>query len=98
MDVPERTMSAITVVFNAYSPSGLLYFRGSQESGDFMALYLEEGHVVYKVNLGDAAKAEIKSKMVYNDGREHTIKAIRNEAGIHLQVPLSSSILIENSG
>ena len=30
--------------------------------------------------------AEIKSKMPYNDGREHTVKAIRNDGGIHLQV------------
>ncbi|KAK5971355.1 hypothetical protein GCK32_018651, partial [Trichostrongylus colubriformis] len=44
----ERTVSSVTVVFNAYSPNGLLYFRGSETSGDFIVLYLKDGHVVFK--------------------------------------------------
>ncbi|VDL68883.1 unnamed protein product [Nippostrongylus brasiliensis] len=47
----ERTISSVTVVFNAYSPNGLLYFRGSETSGDFIALYLKNGHVVFKVSM-----------------------------------------------
>uniref|UniRef100_A0A8L8JDH0 Laminin subunit alpha-2 n=1 Tax=Heligmosomoides polygyrus TaxID=6339 RepID=A0A8L8JDH0_HELPZ len=82
----ERTLSSISVIFNAYSPSGLLYFRGSETSGDFIALYLKDGHVVFKIHLGGVSHAEIRSKNSYADGREHTVKAIRSGNEIHLQV------------
>ncbi|KJH49983.1 laminin EGF-like protein [Dictyocaulus viviparus] len=82
----ERTVSSITVVFNAYSPNGLLYFRGSEISGDFVTLYMKDGHVVFKIHLGGSSQAELISKEKYADGREHTVKAIRNGAELHLQV------------
>ncbi|VDM78638.1 unnamed protein product [Strongylus vulgaris] len=82
----ERTVSSISVIFNAYSPNGLLYFRGSETSGDFIALQLKDGHVVFKINLGGSSHAELTSKNPYADGREHTVKAIRSGGEIHLQV------------
>ncbi|KAJ1350105.1 hypothetical protein KIN20_005822 [Parelaphostrongylus tenuis] len=82
----ERTVSSFTVVFNTYSPNGLLYFRGSETSGDFVTLYMEDGHVVFKIKLGDSSQAELVSKGSYADGREHTVKAIRSGGEIHLQV------------
>ncbi|PIO58435.1 laminin G domain protein, partial [Teladorsagia circumcincta] len=82
----ERTVSSVSVVFNAYSPNGLLYFRGSETSGDFIVLYLKDGHVVFKIHLGGESHAEITSKHNYADGREHTVKAIRSGNEIHLQV------------
>ncbi|PAV75919.1 hypothetical protein WR25_01227 [Diploscapter pachys] len=86
MSIPERTKSVITITFNAYSPSGMLYFRGSEQSGDFIAVMLQNGYIVFKVNLGGHSVAELKSKNTYADGREHVVKAIRNEAELHLQV------------
>ncbi|VDN25599.1 unnamed protein product [Cylicostephanus goldi] len=82
----ERTVSSLTVIFNAYSPNGLLYFRGSETTGDFIALQLKEGHVVFKINLGGGSQAELTSKGSYSDGREHAVKAIRSGGEIHLQV------------
>uniref|UniRef100_A0A7I4XW57 Laminin subunit alpha-2 n=1 Tax=Haemonchus contortus TaxID=6289 RepID=A0A7I4XW57_HAECO len=82
----ERTVSSVSVVFNAYSPEGLLYFRGSETSGDFFVLYLKDGHVIFKIHLGGQSHAELKSKHNYADGREHTVKAIRSGNEIHLQV------------
>ena len=49
MSIPERTKSVITITFNAYSPSGMLYFRGSEQSGDFIAVMLQNGYIVFKV-------------------------------------------------
>ncbi|KAK6054383.1 laminin G domain protein [Cooperia oncophora] len=82
----ERTVSSVSIIFNAYSPNGLLYFRGSETSGDFIVLYLKDGHVVFKIHLGRDSHAEITSKHDYADGREHTVKAIRSGNEIHLQV------------
>lgn len=86
MSVSERTMSAITVIFNAFSPNGLLYFRGSEASGDFVAIYLNDGKVMFKINLGGGSVAELTSQNVYNDGKEHTVKAIRTGSEMYLQV------------
>ncbi|CAL2029211.1 unnamed protein product [Caenorhabditis brenneri] len=86
MMVSERTMSAITVVFNAFSPNGLLYFRGSEKNGDFVAIYLNDGKVIFKINLGGGSIAELTSQNVYNDGKEHTVKAIRTGSEMYLQV------------
>ncbi|PIO72285.1 laminin G domain protein [Teladorsagia circumcincta] len=61
-------------------------FRGSETSGDFIVLYLKDGHVVFKIHLGGESHAEITSKHNYADGREHTVKAIRSGNEIHLQV------------
>ncbi|CAG9529626.1 unnamed protein product [Cercopithifilaria johnstoni] len=84
----ERPSGAqITVILSAYSPDGLLYFRGNQENGDFICLELHGGHVLFKINLGDDSYAVVKSKKSsYADGRSHTIRVIRNYEKIHLQV------------
>uniref|UniRef100_A0A1I8EP61 LAM_G_DOMAIN domain-containing protein n=1 Tax=Wuchereria bancrofti TaxID=6293 RepID=A0A1I8EP61_WUCBA len=84
----ERPSGAqITVILSAYSPNGLIYFRGNQENGDFVCLELREGHVVFRINLGDDSYALVKSKKSsYADGRSHTIRVIRNYDKIHLQV------------
>ncbi|KAK6105271.1 Laminin EGF-like (Domains III and V) family protein [Brugia pahangi] len=84
----ERPSGAqITVILSAYSPNGLIYFRGNQENGDFVCLELREGHVVFRINLGDDSYALVKSKKSsYADGRSHTVRVIRNYDKIHLQV------------
>ncbi|KHJ99587.1 laminin G domain protein [Oesophagostomum dentatum] len=82
----ERTISSLSVVFNAYSLNGLLYFHGSETSGDFIALQLKDGHVEFKIHLGGSSHAELTSRNTYSDGREHTVKAIRSGGEIHLQV------------
>uniref|UniRef100_A0A183D458 LAM_G_DOMAIN domain-containing protein n=1 Tax=Gongylonema pulchrum TaxID=637853 RepID=A0A183D458_9BILA len=84
----ERPSGAqVTVIFSAYSPDGLLYFRGNQENGDFLSLELRDGHVLFTINLGDDSYASVESKKSsYADGRSHTVRAIRNSDKIHLQV------------
>ncbi|VDN06764.1 unnamed protein product [Thelazia callipaeda] len=93
----ERPSGAqVSVIFSAYSPDGLLYFRGSQMNGDFISLELREGHVLFKINLGNESYAMVKSKKsTYADGRSHTIRAIRNYDKIHLQVDSESDRSLE---
>ncbi|KAM3721816.1 Laminin subunit [Dirofilaria immitis] len=84
----ERPSGAqITVILSAYSPNGLLYFRGNQEDGDFISLELRDGHILFRINLGGDSYAAVKSKKSsYADGRSHTVRVIRNYDKIHLQV------------
>ncbi|OZC06693.1 hypothetical protein X798_06324 [Onchocerca flexuosa] len=84
----ERPSGAqITVILSAYSPDGLLYFRGNQKNGDFISLELRDGHVLFRINLGNDSYAAVKSKKSsYADGHSHTIRVIRNYDKIHLQV------------
>ncbi|CAJ0568741.1 unnamed protein product, partial [Mesorhabditis spiculigera] len=86
LPVSERTVASLTVAFSTYSTEGLLYFRGDEHSGDFLALYMEKGHIVFKINVGGASSAEIRSGSPYFDGQQHTVKAIRNGMEMHLQV------------
>uniref|UniRef100_A0A914VG69 Laminin G domain-containing protein n=1 Tax=Plectus sambesii TaxID=2011161 RepID=A0A914VG69_9BILA len=77
----------ITVFFTAYSPDGLIYFRGSQDNGDFISLELRNGSVVFKFYLGGESSVVVQSKKKsYNDGRTHTIRAIRTKQEGALQV------------
>uniref|UniRef100_A0A915Q449 Uncharacterized protein n=1 Tax=Setaria digitata TaxID=48799 RepID=A0A915Q449_9BILA len=84
----ERPSGAqITVILSAYSPNGLLYFRGNQATGDFISLELRDSHVLFRINLGGDSYAVVKSKKSsYADGRSHTIRVIRNYEKVHLQV------------
>ncbi len=40
-EAPSQSM--ITVIFSAYSPDGLIYFRGNSDNGHFVALELRDG-------------------------------------------------------
>lgn len=64
----ELTRFSLAVRFAAYSPTGLLYFRGS-ENQDFVSLELVEGRVVLQFNLGDTSSLRLESSgSAYNDG------------------------------
>ncbi|KAF8367906.1 lam-3 [Pristionchus pacificus] len=83
----ERTTTSITVTFAAFSPNGLLYFRGSQSAdADFVSVYFKDGKVVFTINLGRSTSATIESMRTYDDGLQHTVKAVRGPDGVYLQV------------
>ncbi|KAK0428393.1 hypothetical protein QR680_010776 [Steinernema hermaphroditum] len=65
---------SLQIVFRAYSPSGLLYFRGNPEAKDFIALELRNGKLVCKINLGGNSSVELATeKDNYNDGLLHNV-------------------------
>ena len=87
MPMTERVNTLIRIVYSAYSPEGLLYFRGSPEHGDFVAVELRDGAVYVKANYGENSYVEAHSALThYADGRLHTIKITRNQNEIDLQV------------
>lgn len=104
MPMNDRASSLIIVQFSAYSPSGLLYFRGSSSNGEFVALSLRGGAIELKANYGGTAVNETESngekihvtlrstQSKYSDGRSHKIRVFRNKGEIHLQVSFNLKI------
>lgn len=84
----ERANTMISVQFSAYSPTGLLYFRGSPSTKEFIALELDEGIVTLKADFGDKTQFVIRSVKKYADGNVHKIRVIRKDGEVHLQVIL----------
>jgi hypothetical protein len=93
MPMAERASTMLTVQFSAYSPNGLLYLRGSAESGEFIALELNEGAVAVKADFGPAAKIALQTNgSKYADGRAHKVRVIRKDGEVHLQVILKERL------
>uniref|UniRef100_A0AC35TJJ8 Laminin subunit alpha-2 n=1 Tax=Rhabditophanes sp. KR3021 TaxID=114890 RepID=A0AC35TJJ8_9BILA len=83
----ERANTMLTIEFSAYSKNGLLYFRGNPETGDFVSLELDNGRISFKVNLGNDSYVNVLSKgSSYAEGKSHTIRIVRNNNQVHLQV------------
>lgn len=98
MPMNDRASSLISVQFSAYSPNGLLYFRGSSSIGEFVAISLRQGTIEFKANYGGTAisGAESSSERInialrstqskYSDGRSHKVRVFRNKGKINLEV------------
>uniref|UniRef100_A0A914BUT8 Laminin G domain-containing protein n=1 Tax=Acrobeloides nanus TaxID=290746 RepID=A0A914BUT8_9BILA len=87
MSVTERRDTSISIDFSAYSPNGLLYFRGSQETREFIAIQLHNGGVEMRANFGQDSKVVASSvKTSYADGRVHKIRTVWSNNTVHLQV------------
>ncbi|KAH7728640.1 laminin subunit alpha-2-like isoform X6 [Aphelenchoides avenae] len=83
----ERANTMITVTFSAYSPNGLLYFRGSRSTGNFVAIELQDGSVVVKMHFGGESHVEVRSgKDTYADGHVYKVRTIRSHDEVHLQI------------
>lgn len=83
----------ITVTLSAYSTNGLIYFRGSPETRDFLAIQLEDGAVVVKARVARVININLRSKQAnYADGRTHKIRTMRQDNKIHLQIDEETKI------
>lgn len=54
------------------SVEGILLYTESPDNGDFFALYLRDGAIVYSFDLGGGT-VTIESKERYNDGLLHNV-------------------------
>ena len=87
MPMTERRDTSISIDFSAYSPNGLLYFRGSQETHEFIAIQLHNGGVELIANFRQDSKVVASStKTSYADGRVHKIRTVWSNNTVHLQV------------
>src|SRR3569832_2364022 len=69
----------MTLIFAAYSPNGLIYFRGNHAEEDFISIELQDGHIVMQYFLGDKAKLRLESVRSYNDGVTHVLTVTRDK-------------------
>ena len=65
----------ITIEFRALSSEGVVLFVGNNSVGDFLALELKAGYLVYSFNLG-AETAVLRSRETYDDGQFHMVSGI----------------------
>ena len=87
MPMTERSNTLIKIVYAAYSPDGLLYFRGNKDNKDFVAVELRDGEVWVKANYGEGSYVEIhSSNNNYADGNVHTVKITRSNSELELLV------------
>lgn len=62
----------IQLVFQTQSVEGILLYTESMDNGDFFALYLRGGTIVYSFDLGGGA-ITVESKERYDDGLVHNV-------------------------
>lgn len=67
--------SSVILSFKTPSPHGLLFAAG--RDGSFFSLELEEGHVVYRYNLGDDT-VTLRSATPLNDDKWHAVEGARS--------------------
>ncbi|KAI6208105.1 hypothetical protein M3Y96_00079500 [Aphelenchoides besseyi] len=101
LQTEERANQMVTVGFSAYSKEGLLYFRGSTESRDFLAIQLEDGAIGVRTRIAGQPVVHLQAnKTNYADGKAHRIRTIRKDGELHLQVDeddrVSTVLLSEN--
>ncbi|XP_035223568.1 laminin subunit alpha-like, partial [Stegodyphus dumicola] len=77
------TETIIKMQFKTYAKEGLLFLIG--KNNKFLALQMEEGHIVLKYNLGSGT-AVLRSPEAYNDGKWHSLEATRVEKEAVLKV------------
>lgn len=95
LPMAERVTTMLTVQFSAYSPNGLLYFRGSPATGEFLSLELNDGAVALKTDFGPEAKIALQSNGTkYADGRAHKVRVIRKDGEVHLQVRYFANLFL----
>ena len=63
----------IQLVFQTRSIEGILLYTESTENGDFLALYLREGLIIYSFNLGGGT-VTVQSNERYSDGLLHNVR------------------------
>lgn len=66
----------IKLKFKTLEKEGLIYLMGKNKQ--FLSLEMNDGFVIYKYSLGEDEIA-LKSKVTYNDGKWHTLEALRLE-------------------
>lgn len=64
--------------FKTHSPDGLLFYAADTRQKDFVALYLEQGKLVYKFR-GGAGEANMTSNYEYHNGEWHTVFFSRSQ-------------------
>ena len=91
-DAQDQDRFTIVLYFAAYSPNGLIYFRGSRQSQDFISIELQDGHVVVQLRLGADGHLRLESSRAYNDGVTHVLTATRQRQSATLAIGVDDEV------
>ena len=80
-----REAQTISLDFNTQATDGIIYFShriptdATPDPNDFVAVYIDEGRVVFSFNLGEMGQnVVIRSQTLVNDGHWHQLEAMQN--------------------
>jgi len=74
---PIRITTHLSFKFRTLSDQGLLFYASDAQFSDFLALWIQEGHVHFAFNLG-SGHLYLRTANKYNDGRFHTLTIERD--------------------
>ncbi|KAK5977999.1 hypothetical protein GCK32_006890 [Trichostrongylus colubriformis] len=85
-DRPSTSRDYVLLAFRTTRPSGVLLSVDCAVDQDFFTLYLEEGFLQVKYNLGSRDHHFGYFAHKVNDGKKHTLRVHRNDANVTLQI------------
>jgi len=69
----------IALQFKTFDENSLLFFSGNPNTGDFISITLQEGHVLYQFSLGSTSQLQLKTRRKYNTGHWVRLAAERDK-------------------
>ncbi|XP_067633127.1 basement membrane proteoglycan [Eurosta solidaginis] len=82
----------LKIILKSEQPEGLILFSGSEEHGDFIALWLSGGFVVFIFNLG-SGPAFVRSEYPLTIGQWHSIKISRTARLAVLKIDMFPEVM-----
>ena len=76
----------VSLQFKTFDEDALLFFAANQMTGDFIAIYLKDGKIIYQFNVGNSARLSLTTKNKYNNGQWVKLDAEREKLEAVLQV------------
>ncbi|GAB1601049.1 laminin subunit alpha-like [Argonauta hians] len=80
-----KIFNAITLEYKTKKKDGLLLYSSDKSHNDFLAIYLQDGHIVFAFNCGGGTATQ-KSSAKTNDGQWHTLSIRLEKKDATLQV------------
>ena len=92
---PRKLATSLHLKFRTLQTEGLLFYAGDAPRRDFLALWLQQGHLNLAFDLGSGL-AHLKTLGKYSDGRFHTLSAARDlQHGLLLVSDRSNRTVVE---
>ncbi|XP_052775570.1 laminin subunit alpha-2-like [Mya arenaria] len=76
--IKSNLVANIIFNFKTYWDNASIFFVGNPETGEYMALELENGHVVFKYYLGQGSLGQLQTVMKYNRNQWVSVAAARS--------------------
>ncbi|XP_054153012.1 laminin subunit alpha-2-like [Oppia nitens] len=69
----------VSLQFKTFDEEALLFFTANPSTGDYLAIYLKEGKVIYQFNVANSARLSLTTKNKYNTGQWVRLNAEREK-------------------